>query len=194
MTRGRLEAFSDGVIAIILTIMVLELRPPEGTGLADLRPLLPKFSSYVLSYAYLAIYWNNHHHLLHAVERVNGKVLWANMALLFCLSLIPFTTAWMGEHGAVAVPVAIYGAVLLSAAGAYFVLTRALLGIHAHESALARALGADWKGRASAVAYAVAVPLAFVQQAVAIAIYVAVAIVWLVPDRRFERVLERERT
>lgn len=192
MTRGRLEAFSDGVIAIILTIMVLELRPPEGSGLADLRPLLPKLLGYVLSFTYLAIYWNNHHHLLHAVERVNGKVLWANMGLLFWLSLIPFTTAWMGEHGAAAVPVAVYGGVLLAAAVAYFGLTRALLGIHAPHSALARALGADRKGRLSAVAYAAALPLAFVHQALAIAVYVAVAVVWLVPDSRFERVLERE--
>jgi TMEM175 potassium channel family protein len=192
MTRGRLEAFSDGVIAIILTIMVLELQPPHGHALVDLLPLLPKFSSYVLSFTYLAIYWNNHHHLLHAVERVNGKVLWANMTLLFCLSLIPFTTAWMGEHGAAPVPVAIYGAVLLSAAVAYYLLTRVLLGIHAPHSPLARALGADWKGRLSAVAYAVALPLAFVHQAIAIAIYISVAIVWLVPDARFERVLERE--
>jgi len=187
MTRGRMEAFSDGVIAIILTIMVLELRPPEGSGLADLRPLLPKLSSYVLSFTYLAIYWNNHHHLLHAVERVDGKVLWANVALLFWLSLIPFTTAWMGEHGAAAVPVAVYGAVLLASALAYFGLTRALLGIHAPRSRLALALGADRKGRWSTAAYAAAVPLAFVHQAIALAIYVGVAVVWLVPDSRFER-------
>jgi uncharacterized membrane protein len=193
MTRGRLEAFSDGVIAIILTIMVLELRPPHGTGLADLEPLLPKVLSYVLSYAYLAIYWNNHHHLMHAVERVDGRVLWANVNLLFWLSLIPFTTAWMGEHGAAAVPVAVYGAVLLLAAVAYFGLTRALLAVHAPDSKLARALGADWKGKASALAYAAALPLAFVHQALALAVYVGVAIVWLVPDTRFERVLERER-
>jgi uncharacterized membrane protein len=193
MTRGRLEAFSDGVIAIILTIMVLELRPPHGTGFSDLGPLLPKFSSYLLSYVYLAIYWNNHHHLMHAVERVNGRVLWANVNLLFWLSLIPFTTAWMGEHGAAAVPVAVYGSVLLLAAVAYFLLTRALLAIHPAHSPLAQALGRDWKGKASALAYAAALPLAFAHQAVALAIYVGVAVVWLVPDRRFERVLERER-
>ena len=191
MTRGRLEAFSDGVIAIILTIMVLELRPPHGTGLADLGPLLPKFSSYLLSYVYLAIYWNNHHHLMHAVERVNGRVLWANVNLLFWLSLVPFTTAWMGEHGAAAVPVAVYGTVLLLAAVAYFLLTRALLAIHPPGSPLARALGQDWKGKASAVAYAAALPLAFVHQALALCIYVGMAVVWLVPDSRFERVLER---
>jgi len=190
MTRGRLEAFSDGVIAIILTIMVLELRPPHGTGLADLAPLLPKFSSYLLSYVYLAIYWNNHHHLLHAVERVDGRVLWANVNLLFWLSLIPFATAWMGEHEASAVPVALYGTVLLLAAVAYFLLTLALRAIHLPTSPLARALGRDWKGKASAMAYAVSLPLAFVHQALALAIYVGVAIVWLVPDRRFERVLE----
>lgn len=193
MTRGRLEAFSDGVIAIILTIMVLELRPPHGTGLADLGPLLPKFLSYGLSYLYLAIYWNNHHHLLHAVERVNGKVLWANLNLLFWLSLIPFATAWMGEHDAAAWPVAVYGAVLLLCGLAYFILTRALLAIHAGDSALARALGEDWKGKVSVVVYAAAAPLALAARWVALAAYVGVAVLWLVPDTRFERVLERGR-
>jgi len=189
MTRTRLEAFSDGVIAIIITIMVLELRPPHGTGLEDLWPLWPKVLSYLLSFLYVAIYWNNHHHLLHAVQRVDGRVLWANVHLLFWLSLFPFTTAWMGEHEAAAVPVAVYGAVLLLAALAYFLLTRALLRLHAVDSALARALGRDWKGKASVVAYAVAVPLALVSRWTALAIYTGVALVWFVPDRRFERIL-----
>jgi uncharacterized membrane protein len=193
MTRGRLEAFSDGVIAIILTIMVLELRPPHGSGFADLSPLWPKLLSYVLSYANVAIYWNNHHHLLHAVERINGKVLWANMTLLFWLSLIPFATAWMGERDPAPVPVAVYGTVLLASGTAYFVLTRVLLGLHAPESALARALGEDWKGRVSVLVYAVGIPVAFLSPWLSLAGVVGVAILWLVPDSRFERVLERPR-
>jgi uncharacterized membrane protein len=191
MTRGRLEAFSDGVIAIILTIMVLELRPPHGHGLADLAPLLPKALSYLLSFAFLAIYWNNHHHLMHAVERVNGRVLWANVHLLFWLSLVPFATAWMDEAGAEPEPVALYGVVLLLAAVAYFLLTRALLGLHPAGSRLAEALGADRKGKASVLAYLAAIPLAFVSCWISLAIYVTVALVWLVPDLRIERVLER---
>jgi uncharacterized membrane protein len=198
MTRTRLEAFSDGVIAIIITIMVLELRPPHGTELRDLAPLAPKVLSYVLSFVYLAIYWNNHHHLMHAVERVGGRVLWANVHLLFWLSLVPFTTAWMGEHEAAPTTVAVYGAILLMAAVAYFLLTRALLALHAPDSRLARALGADRKGKASAVAYAVAIPLAALAPVAewgrwaAIAVYVAVALVWFVPDTRFERALAGE--
>jgi uncharacterized membrane protein len=191
MTKGRLEAFSDGVIAILITIMVLELRPPHGHGLADLAPLLPKILSYVLSFVYLAIYWNNHHHLLHAVERVNGRVLWANLHLLFWLSLVPFVTAWMDEAGAAPEPVALYGVVLLLASLAYFLLTRALLGLHAPGSRLAVALGADWKGKASSLAYLVALPLAFVSRWLSLAIYVGVAVVWFVPDLRIERALER---
>jgi uncharacterized membrane protein len=193
MTRGRLEAFSDGVIAIILTIMVLELRPPHGTGLADLGPLWPKLLSYTLSYVNVAIYWNNHHHLLHAVERVNGKVLWANMTLLFWLSLIPFATAWMGEHAPAPVTVAVYGTVLLLAGTAYYVLTRVLLAIHAEASPLARALGQDWKGKVSVLVYAVGVPVAFLSPWLSLAGIVGVVLLWLVPDTRFERVLERER-
>jgi len=189
MTRNRLEAFSDGVIAIIITIMVLELRPPHGVALADLGPLAPKLLGYVLSFAFLAIYWNNHHHLLHAVQRVDGRVLWANVHLLFWLSLVPFVTVWMGEHGAAPAPVAAYGAVLLLSGGAFFLLTLALRRLHGKDSVLARALGADWKGKASVAAYAVAIPLAFATRWAAIAIYVAVALVWLVPDRRIERVL-----
>jgi uncharacterized membrane protein len=189
MTRTRLEAFSDGVLAILITIMVLELRPPQGTAFADLAPLVPKFLSYALSFTFLAIYWNNHHHLLHAVERVNGRVLWANAHLLFWLSLTPFVTAWLGEHGADAATVAAYGAVLLLSAVAYYLLTRALLALHRPDSALARALGDDRKGKLSVVAYLVAIPLAFASRWAAIGIYLAVAIAWFVPDLRIERKL-----
>ncbi len=188
MRRSRMEAFSDGVIAILITIMVLELRPPEGTSPAALRPLLPLFSSYVLSFVYLAIYWNNHHHLFQAVERVDGPVLWANLHLLFWLSLVPFVTAWMGESFA-PWPVALYGTVLLAAGIAYFLLTRRLLACHDRSSPLARALGNDVKGKLSVVVYAAALPLAFVRPWLACSLYVAVAAWWLVPDRRIERVL-----
>jgi len=191
MTKGRLEAFSDGVIAILITIMVLELRPPHGRALVDLAPVVPKLLSYLLSFVFLAIYWNNHHHLMHVVERVNGRVLWANVHLLFWLSLVPFATAWMDEAGAEPEPVALYGGVLLLAGVAYFLLTRALLAIHAPDSRLATALGLDWKGKASVLAYAAAIPLASVSCWIAIAIYVAVAVVWFVPDMRIERTLER---
>lgn len=191
MTRGRLEAFTDGVVAILITIMVLELRPPEGSSLADLRPLLPTLLAYILSFVYIAIYWNNHHHLMQVVERIDGRVLWANMFLLFWLSLIPFTTAWMGEHPKEAAPVAVYGVVLLGAAFAYFCLTRALLRLHASDSRLAVALGRDWKGKLSAAAYVVGIAVTPLSTWTAIAIYVAVEIVWLVPDRRFSRVVVR---
>jgi len=194
MTRNRLEAFSDGVIAILITIMVLELRPPQGTELADLAPLAPRLLSYLLSFAFLAIYWNNHHHLMHAVERVDGRVLWANVHLLFWLSLTPFVTAWVGEHHAAPRPVAAYGAVLLLSAVAYFVLTRTLLALHGAGSRLALALGRDWKGKASVVAYALAIPLAFASRWMSIAIYVAVALAWWVPDRRIERTMRRHAT
>jgi uncharacterized membrane protein len=193
MTRNRLEAFSDGVIAILITIMVLELRPPAGSSFADLVPLAPKLLSYLLSFTFVAIYWNNHHHLLHVVDRVDGRVLWANMHLLFWLSLTPFVTAWMGERRAAPETVAAYGVVLLAAAIAYFLLTRALLALHPPDSRLARALGADWKGKVSVVAYAVAVAMAFTERWLAVGIYVAVALVWLVPDRRIERALGLER-
>jgi uncharacterized membrane protein len=195
MTRNRLEAFSDGVIAILITIMVLELRPPAGSTLADLVPLAPRLLSYLLSFTFVAIYWNNHHHLLHVVDRVDGRVLWANLHLLFWLSLTPFVTAWMGEHRAAPPTVAAYGAVLLASAIAYFLLTRALLRLHPPESRLARALGADWKGKVSVVAYVVALAVAWTERWAAIAIYVAVALVWLAPDRRIERAMgiERER-
>ncbi|HEU4382949.1 MAG TPA: TMEM175 family protein [Anaeromyxobacteraceae bacterium] len=189
MSRSRLEAFSDGVIAILVTIMVLELRPPHGVELADLGPLVPKLLSYVLSFVFLAIYWVNHHHLFHAVQRVDGLVLWANVHLLFWLSLVPVVTAWMGERGAAPVAVATYGAVLFLSGAAYVLLTVALRRLHGEGSVLARALGADWKGKASVLAYAVAIPLSFAERWAAIGIYVAVALVWFVPDRRIERVL-----
>jgi uncharacterized membrane protein len=189
MTKGRLEAFSDGVLAIIITIMVLELRAPHDHTWSALRPLLPVFGSYVLSFLYLAIYWNNHHHLLQAAQHVDGRVLWANVHLLFWLSLVPFTTAWMGESHFAAVPVAAYGMVLLLAACAYYVLARALIRRHGRESALATAIGDDRKGRASVVAYAVAIPAAVVTPWLSCALYFAVALWWLVPDTRIESAL-----
>lgn len=189
MSKGRLEAFSDGVIAILITIMVLELRVPEGTGPAALRPLVPVFLSYVLSFIYLGIYWNNHHHLFQIVQTVSGRVLWANMDLLFWLSLVPFVTAWMGGNGFAAWPVALYGVVLLLAAVAYFILTRALLTVHAADSPLAKALGRDFKGKISLLFYLIAIPLAFFVPWLSGGIYIVVALLWLVPDRRVEKTL-----
>jgi TMEM175 potassium channel family protein len=189
VSKGRLEAFSDGVIAILVTIMVLDLRPPGGHGFGDLRPVAPKLLVYLLSFTFLAIYWNNHHHLMHVVERIDGRVMWANMALLFCLSLTPAATAWLGPNTSSTAPVVVYGVVLLGAALAYFVLARTLLAIHSPGSALAIAMGRDFKGRLSAVAYLVAIGIAFLAPWAAIAIYVGVAMVWLVPDRRIERAL-----
>ena len=189
MSTGRLEAFSDGVLAIIITIMVLELKVPLGADLAALSPLIPVFVSYVLSFIFLGIYWNNHHHLLQAAQRVDGRVLWANLHLLFWLSLTPFVTGWMGENNFAAWPVALYGVVLLLAAIAYFFLTRALISLHGQDSALATAIGRDFKGKISPVFYAAAIPLAFVKTWVAFALYVLVAIIWLVPDRRIEKTL-----
>jgi uncharacterized membrane protein len=187
MGTGRLEAFSDGVIAIIITIMVLELRPPHGTELADLRPLLPVFLSYVLSFVYLGIYWSNHHHMLHVARRVDGAVLWSNLLLLFWLSLVPFTTGWMGENHTSPTPAAVYGLVLLLAGISYYILERSLLRLEGPRSTLASAVGRDLKGKLSPVAYALAIPLAFVHVRLAWALYVGVALVWLVPDRRIER-------
>jgi len=186
MTTARMEAFSDGVIAIIITVMVLEMRAPRGTDLPALRPLIPVFFSYLLSFVFLGIYWSNHHHLLQVAEHVNGSVLWANLHLLFWLSLTPFVTNWMGENQFAAWPVALYGVVMLCAAIAYFILVRALLSLHGLESVLATALGRDFKGKISMVIYLVAIPLAFVRSWLACALYVFVAVMWLVPDRRIE--------
>src|SRR6266705_5485357 len=191
MTTARMEAFSDGVIAIIITIMVLELRAPRGTDLASLRPLIPAILSYLLSFIFMGIYWSNHHHLLQVAEQVNGAVLWANLHLLFWLSLTPFVTNWMGENQFASWPVALYGVVLLCAAVAYFILVRALLSLHGKGSTLATALGRDFKGKVSMVIYAIAIPLAFVKSWLACAFYVLVAIMWLVPDRRIEKTLPR---
>jgi uncharacterized membrane protein len=189
MNKGRLEAFSDGVLAVIITVMVLEMKSPRGTSLAALRPVIPIFLSYILSFVYIGIYWNNHHHLLHATQRVNGATLWANLHLLFWLSLIPFTTAWMGENQFAAWPVAVYGIVLLLAAVAYFILTKALIKLHGRGSTLATSIGSDRKGKISIALYAAAIPLAFAQPWIACACYVIVAIMWLIPDRRIERKL-----
>ncbi len=189
MTSGRLEAFTDAVIAIVMTIMVLDLRAPAGHGFSDLKPLVPKVLVYALSFTFLAIYWVNHHHLMQVVQRIDGRALWANVGLLFALSLTPAATAWLGEHPGDTAPVVVYGLVLLLAAVAYFLLTRALLALHPPDSQLAAAIGSDRKGRLSAVAYVVAVGMAFVAPWVAIAIYVAVAVAWLVPDRRITRVI-----
>jgi uncharacterized membrane protein len=189
MSKGRLEAFSDGVIAIIITIMVLELKVPQQADLAALRDLVPVFLSYVLSFVFLGIYWSNHHHLLQATQHVDGRVLWANLHLLFWLSLTPFVTGWMGENEFAAWPVALYGAVMLGAAIAYFILTRALLALHGSKSVLATALGRDFKGKVSIVIYLVAISLAFLNSWLAGTLYVLVAVMWLVPDRRIEKIL-----
>ena len=193
MGTGRLEAFTDGVIAIIITIMVLELRPPHGTALADLRPLVPVLLSYVLSFVYLGIYWNNHHHMMHVTRRVSGGVLWANLLLLFWLSLVPFTTAWMGENHVAPAPTALYGVVLLLAGSSYLVLQRAILRLEGPASTLAVAIGRDLKGKLSALGYALAIPLAFVREWLAWTIYVGVALMWMLPDRRIEREIGTDR-
>ena len=189
MNKGRLEAFSDGVLAIIITIMVLELKASHDPAPGALRALVPKFLSYVLSFVYVGIYWNNHHHMLQAARRVNGAILWANLHLLFWLSLIPFTTAWMGETHFAPLPVAAYGAVLLLAAVAYYILAHLLIAHHGPDSALARAFGRDRKGQVSVVLYAVAIPVAFAAPWVSGLLYTAVAVVWLIPDRRIEATL-----
>jgi len=189
MTKGRLEAFSDGVLAIIITIMVLELETPSGATVLSLLPLAPGLLSYALSFVFLGIYWNNHHHLFQAVQRVNGRVLWANLHLLFWLSLIPFVTGWLGEHGLVSLPVALYGVVLLLAAGAYYLLVRTLIVVHGSESPLGAAVGRDVKGKVSMLIYAVAIGVSFLSPLIAWALYVAVALIWLVPDRRIEKTL-----
>ena len=189
MHKNRLEAFSDGVLAIIITIMVLEIKVSHGDSLETLRPLLPVFFSYVLSFIYVGIYWNNHHHMLHAARKVSGGVLWANLHLLFWLSLLPFASGWMGENHFAPLPVALYGVVLLMAGFAYWLLSRAIIKADGPESLLAQAIGKDWKGNASVLLYLVAIPLTFFSEWMAEAIYVGVALMWLVPDRRIERAL-----
>ena len=190
MTSARLEAFSDAVIAILMTIMVLELHVPEGEGIRALKEVVPVFLTYVLSFVFLGIYWNNHHHMLALTDRINGKVLWANLHLLFWLSLFPFMTAWAGENGFSEVPTALYGTVLLMAAIAYYILKTAIVGAHPPDSRLEGALGADFKGKVSPVMYATAIPLSFVSTWASLGIYIAVALMWLVPDRRIESVIE----
>jgi uncharacterized membrane protein len=190
MTTARLEAFSDAVIAIVITVMVLELRVPHQADLTALREVAPVFLVYVLSFVYLAIYWNNHHHLMVLTDRINGKILWANVHLLFWLSLVPFTTGWMGENDFAALPTAIYGVALLLAAIAYFILQTAIIAEQGPSSKLANALGRDLKGKASPVLYITAIPLAFVSRWIALGLYVFVALIWLIPDRRIESVVE----
>jgi uncharacterized membrane protein len=190
MGKTRLEAFSDGVIAVIITIMVLEMKAPPGSDWQSLQPMLPVFLSYVLSYVYIGIYWNNHHHMLHTLQRVNGSVLWANLHLLFWLSLVPFVTGWMGENHFAALPTSLYGVVLFMAAMAYLILQNCIISVSGGKDALlAKAIGHDRKGKVSQLMYAIAIPAAFWSQWLAGALYVAVAVMWLIPDRRIERVI-----
>jgi uncharacterized membrane protein len=191
MSKGRLEAFSDGVIAILITIMVLELRVPEGATWQALRPIAPVFLTYVLSFVFLGIYWNNHHHMLQAADRINGKILWANLHLLFWLSLVPFVTGWMGRNHSAPVPTAVYGGVLLLAGVSYRILQNAIIAHHGANSKLGAAVGKDAKGKVSPAIYAMAIPLAFINEWISDALYVAVALMWLVPDRRIESRLNR---
>lgn len=190
MGKTRLEAFSDGVIAIIITIMVLEMKVPHGDQLNNLAPLLPVFISYILSFVNVAIYWNNHHHMLHAASKVNGKVMWANMHLLFWLSLFPFVTGWMGENHFTTYPIALYGAVLCMAGIAYYILSRALIQLHGRSSTLATAVGKDKKGIISVVIYALAIPFSFINGYIGLALYALVAAIWLIPDQRIEKKLD----
>ncbi len=190
MNTNRLEAFSDGVIAIIITIMVLEIKVPHGETLDTLIPLIPVLLSYVLSFIYVGIYWNNHHHFMHMVHNVNGRILWANLHLLFWLSLIPFATGWMGENHIGALPVALYGFILFMCSVAYSILVRAVLSVQGQDPKLAAALGRDYKGKISTILYLVAIPLAFLNPWISIALFVTVAIIWFLPDRRIEKVLD----
>jgi uncharacterized membrane protein len=192
MNKSRLEAFSDGVFAIIITIMVLELKVPHGIEFSSLKPLIPVFFSYVLSFIYLGIYWNNHHHMLHTVKKVSGSMLWANLHLLFWLSLVPFVTGWMGENNFAATPMALYGINLLMAAVAYYVLQKVILRNHGSESILAKAIGRDLKGKMSPILYTIAILSTFVNDWIAGAIYVFVALIWLIPDKRIEKILLTE--
>jgi uncharacterized membrane protein len=192
MGKGRLEAFSDGVIAIIITIMVLEMKVPHGTSLTSLKPLLPVFLSYILSFVNIGIYWNNHHHMMHACSKINGAVLWTNMHLLFWLSLVPFVTGWMGENHFATWPVALYGIVLLMAGVAYYFLAHCLIDIHGKDSIFAKALGSDRKGKLSVVIYAIGIGLAFVHPLIGFGLYVLVAASWFIPDKRFEQKVTNE--
>ncbi|MCG2419947.1 TMEM175 family protein [Aequorivita sp. F47161] len=192
MNSNRLEAFSDGVLAIIITIMVLELKVPHGTEISDLVPLLPVFLSYVLSFIYVGIYWNNHHHMMHAVHKVNGGILWANLHLLFWLSLIPFVTGWIGENNFAELPMALYGGVLLMAAIAYFILQRSILAVQGKDSILNKALGKDIKGKASPIIYTVAIIGSFLNPWIAGVLYILVALMWLIPDKRIEIIFKEE--
>jgi uncharacterized membrane protein len=189
MDKGRLEAFSDGVIAIIITIMVLELKAPSGSGLSALRPVIPVLLNYVLSFVYVGIYWNNHHHMLHAAERVNGRILWANLHLLFWLSLIPFVTNWMSENHRSPFSVALYGFVMLMSGISYSILSAAIIALHGSDSKLALAVGKNYKGIASIVIYGVAIPVAFLHPWVSLALYVLVAVMWFIPDPRIEKLI-----
>ena len=192
MKKGRLEAFSDGVLAIIITIMVLEMKVPHGTDFESLNPLFPVLVSYILSFIYLAIYWNNHHHLFHTVKQVSGPILWANMHLLFWLSLIPFVTGWMGENHFATVPLALYGFVLLMSGIAFYILQKQIIKKHGDDSLLGQAIGGNLKGRLSVLLYAIAIPLTFVSEWIAGAIYVLVAVMWFLPDRRIEKILDKD--
>jgi uncharacterized membrane protein len=187
MKKGRVEAFSDGVFAILITIMVLELHAPEGNTFEALKPLLPKLVSYILSFTYLAIYWNNHHHLFQIVEHVSGKVLWYNTLLLFCLSLVPFVTAWMGENHFSASPVALYGSVLLMCGTAYYFLLHSLLSLHDSKSLLAKSIGTDFKGKISLLIYAIGIAISFFNSWISFALYCFVAAIWFIPDKRIEK-------
>lgn len=192
MRKTRLEAFSDGVLAIIITIMVLEFKVPHGVEFGDLRPLIPKFLSYILSFIYLAIYWNNHHHMMHTVKHVTGSILWANLHLLFWLSLVPFATAWMGENSFKSIPMALYGIILLMAAISYFVLQRQIIKTHGTDSILARAIGKDYKGKISPILYTVAIASCWISQWIAVLIYILVTLIWLIPDKRIEIIFKEE--
>jgi uncharacterized membrane protein len=194
MGTNRLEAFSDGVIAVIITIMVLEMKVPHGEGMETLVPVIPIFLSYILSFVYLGIYWNNHHHMLHACQKVTGSMLWANLHLLFWLSLIPFATGWMGENHFAAGPSALYGVVLLMAAVAYWILQQLIIASQGPDSILKKAVGGDWKGKLSPILYAVAISVAFSWQWVSLSLYVFVALLWLIPDRRIENLLRKAET
>ncbi len=194
MGKNRMEAFFDGVVAIIITIMVLEMKVPHGESIETLSPLIPVLLSYVLSFVYLGIYWNNHHHMMHACQRVTGSMLWANLHLLFWLSLIPFTTGWMGENHFATLPAAAYGSVLLMSAIAYWILQQRIIASQGEDSLLRKAVGSDWKGKVSPILYVVAILLAFLSSWLSVAVYVFVALMWVVPDRRIERILTGSET